>query len=123
MLYTIRTGYSWHDMSASCGQSKSIFKRFNRWSNSSKLLTILKLLSMNTHMEWLFIDGSYILDYQYSAGITDQAISKSAGGNSSKIHFVVDSNGNTIDFIITDGTTHDVKVAPDLISRLGLNKV
>ncbi|MBO3656463.1 IS5 family transposase, partial [Acinetobacter bereziniae] len=45
------------------------------------------------------------------------------GGNSSKIHLVVDSNGNPIDFIITDGTTHDVKVAPDLISKLDLNEV
>ncbi|TNL43765.1 IS5 family transposase, partial [Acinetobacter bereziniae] len=32
------------------------------------------------------------------------------------------SNGNPIDFIITDGTTHDVKVAPDLISKLDLNE-
>ncbi|WP_151776440.1 transposase, partial [Acinetobacter bereziniae] len=47
---------------------------------------------------------------------------KSAGGNSSKIHLVVDSNGNPIDFIITDGTTHDVKVAPDLISKIDLNE-
>lgn len=70
-------------------------------------------------MGWLFIEGSHILASQHSAGITDQAISISARGNSSKIHFVVDSNGNTIDFIITDGATHDVKVAPDLISRLG----
>ncbi len=110
-------------MPASFGKPNSIFKRFNRWSSSGKLLTILKLLSMNTHMEWLFIDGSHILAYQYSAGITDQVIFKSAGGNSSKIHFVVDSNRNTVDFIITDGTTHDVKVAPDLISKLDLNKV
>ncbi|WP_151959462.1 IS5 family transposase, partial [Acinetobacter bereziniae] len=77
----------------------------------------------NTDMEWLFIDGSHIRAHQHSAGIADQAISKSAGGNSSKIHLVVDSNGNPIDFIITDGTTHDVKVAPDLISKLDLNEV
>ncbi|ELW77290.1 transposase, IS4-like family protein, partial [Acinetobacter sp. WC-743] len=104
------------------GQPNSIFKRFNRWSSSGKLLTIFKLLSLNTDMEWLFIDGSHIRAHQHSAGIADQAISKSAGGNSSKIHLVVDSNGNPIDFIITDGTTHDVKVAPDLISKLDLNE-
>jgi hypothetical protein len=36
---------------------------------------------------------------------------------------VVYSNGNPIDFIITDGTTHDVKVTPDLISKLDLNEI
>lgn len=75
-LYAIRKGYYWHDIPASFGKPNSIFKRFNRWSSSGKLLTILKLLSMNTHMECLFIDGSHILAYQHSAGITDQAISK-----------------------------------------------
>ena len=49
-------------------------------------------------------------------------ISKSVGGNSSKIHLIVDAHGNPIDFMITDGTTHDVKVAPDLISTLDLKE-
>ncbi|WP_288382000.1 IS5-like element ISAbe13 family transposase [uncultured Acinetobacter sp.] len=122
ILYRIRTGCPWRDIPTCFGQPNSIFKRFNRWSSSGKLLTIFKLLSLNTDMEWLFIDGSHIRAHQHSAGIADQAISKSAGGNSSKIHLVVDSNGNPIDFIITDGTTHDVKVAPDLISKLDLNE-
>lgn len=30
----------------------------------------------------------------------------------------MDANGNPIEFIIGDGTTHDVKVAPDLIDCL-----
>ena len=45
-------------------------------------------------------------------------MSKSVGGNSSKIHLAVDANGNPIEFIIGDGTTHDVKIAPDLIDCL-----
>jgi len=35
---------------------------------------------------------------------------------------IVDAHGNPIDFMITDGTTHDVKVAPDLISTLDLKE-
>jgi transposase len=60
--------------------------------------------------------------HQHSAGIANQSISKSVGGNSSKIHLIVDAHGNPIDFMITDGTTHDVKVAPDLISTLDLKE-
>ena len=32
----------------------------------------------------------------------------------------VDSHGNPIEFIISDGTTHDVKVAPILVEQLDL---
>ena len=65
-------------------------------------------------MEWIFIDGSHVRAHQYSASIANQSISKSVGGNSSKIHLIVDAHGNPIDFMISDATTHDVKVAPDL---------
>jgi hypothetical protein len=76
---------------------------------------LFKLLASCPDMEWIFIDGSHVRAHQHSAGIANQSISKSVGGNSSKIHLIVDSHGNPIDFMITDGTTHDIKVAPDLI--------
>ncbi|WP_115007168.1 transposase [Moraxella lacunata] len=34
-----------------------------------------------------------------------------------KIHLVVDACGNPIDFLITGGQVHDVKVAPQLIEQ------
>ena len=44
------------------------------------------------------------------------------GGKSSKIHLIVDAHGHPIDSMITDGTTHDVKIAPELISKLELTE-
>lgn len=58
--------------------------------------------------------------HQHSTGIQDQAISKSIGGNSSKIHLAVDANGNLVESIISDGTTNDVEIAPDLLALLSL---
>ena len=122
ILYRIRTGCPWRDIPSYFGQPNSIFKRFNRWSSSGKLLKLFKLLASHPDMECIFIDGSHVRAHQHSAGIANQAISKSVGGNSSKIHLIVDANGNPIDFIISDGTTHDIKVAPDLISTLDLKE-
>ena len=42
------------------------------------------------------------------------------GGNSSKIHLAVDSHGNPIEFIVADGVTHDIKIAPALFGLLDL---
>lgn len=46
-----------------------------------------------------------------------QGIGKSVAGNTSKIHLMVDAHGNPIDFIITGGQVHDVKIAPQLIKQ------
>jgi hypothetical protein len=84
-------------------------------------MKIFKLISSNADMEWVFIDGSHVRAHQHSAGIKDQDISKSIGGNSSKIHLAVDADGNPIEIIISDGTIHDVKIAPKMIEKLDLS--
>ena len=42
-------------------------------------------------------------------------------GWATKIHLAVDAHGNPIPFIFSDGTTHDVKVAPDLVDKMYLS--
>ena len=85
-------------------------------------MKIFKLISLGADIEWFFIDGTYVRAHQHYAGIKDQDISKSVGGNSSKIHLAVDSNGNAIEIIISDGTTHDVKIVPKRIEKLDLSE-
>ena len=34
---------------------------------------------------------------------------------------IVDACGNPCEFIVTDGTTHDIKAAPELLGRVHLN--
>lgn len=53
-----------------------------------------------------------------AAGEEDQAISKSAAGNSTKIHMAADAHGLPIQFDITGGQVHDCKVAPEFIAQL-----
>ncbi|EHL31055.1 ISSod6 transposase, IS1301 [Legionella drancourtii LLAP12] len=72
-------------------------------------------------MEWEFIDGSIVKAHQHSAGAAseeNQAIGKSRGGNTTKIHMAVDAHGLPIDFEITGGEVHDCKVAPEFIEKL-----
>jgi transposase len=48
----------------------------------------------------------------------NQAIGKSVGGNTTKIHMAVDAYGLPIEFDLTGGEVHDSKAAPELIARL-----
>ena len=123
ILFRMRTGCPWRDIPSYFGASNTIFKAFSRWSKNNKLMKLFKNLSKNIDCEWLFMDGTHIRAHQHSSGSAskaDEAISKSVGGNSSKIHMIVDACGNPCEFLITDGTTHDVKVAPELLSKISL---
>jgi hypothetical protein len=42
---------------------------------------------------------------------------RSVVGLTSKIHMVVDSNGNPIDYEVTGGQVHDIQMAMELIER------
>ncbi len=121
MLYRIRVGCPWRDLPAEFGCWNSIYQKFNRWSSKDKLMKIFKALIQQPDLEWAFIDGSIVKAYQHSAGASseeNQAIGKSRGGNTTKIHMAVDACGLPIDFEITGGEVHDCKIAPEFIKKL-----
>ena len=125
ILYKMRTGIPWRDLPRYFGKPNTLFKSFNRWSQSNKLIRLFEKLINFPDMEWLFIDATYIKVHQHSSSgeMKEQAIDKSVAGNTSKIHLAVDAHGNPISFIISDGATCDVKVAPNLIDSIDLKEV
>lgn len=74
-------------------------------------------------MEWIFMDSSPIRVHQHgmkAQSLTHEAVGKSAGGHTSKIHFAVDTCGNRIEFIITGGNVNDIMVSPNLLENMDL---
>ena len=65
------------------------------------------------------IDATIIRAHQHSAGARggqeQQALGKSCGGFSSKIHAKVDSFGMPLNFIITAGQAHEIRSAESLL--------
>jgi hypothetical protein len=81
--------------------TSTIYQKFNQWSSSNKLMKIFKALVQAPDLEWEFINGSIVKSHQHSAGAAtkeNQAIGKSKGGNTTKIHMAVDAYGLPIDF-------------------------
>ena len=125
MLYRMRVGCPWRDLPAEFGCWNSIYQQFNRWSIKDKLIRIFKDLVHDPDLEWEFIDGSIVRAHQHSTGAVgheNQAIGKSVGGNTTKIHMAVDACGLPIEFDLTGGEVHDSKAAPDLIEKLPVSE-
>ncbi len=123
VLYRMRVGCPWRDLPEYFGKSNTVYKAFRRWSASNKLIALFELLIKGSDLEWVFIDATHVKAHQHSSGAHEnaQAISKSVAGRATKIHLAVDAHGNPIIFILSDSTTHDVKVAPDLVDKVDLS--
>ncbi|AYA40254.1 IS5 family transposase [Xenorhabdus nematophila] len=120
ILYRMRTRIPWRDLPPEFGHWNSVFQRFNAGSKKGILQLIFKGLSKITDTEWLFIDGTLVRTHPDSAGAAsddDEAIGKSCGGLSTKIHLAVDSGGLPVHFELSGGQVHDSVHAESLVSE------
>jgi len=103
------------------GDWSAIYRRFNLWSKKGIMIRLFNALKKSSDLEWEFINGSFVKAHQHSAGASSdgsEAVGKSRGGNTTKIHLAVDSYGLPIEFKLTGGEVNDSIVAPDLIEQL-----
>lgn len=79
---------------------------------------IFQFLSQENDVQWLFLDGSIVKAHQDSTNISsqaEQAIGKSRGGKSTKIHLAVDSGGLPVHFEVSGGQVHDISYGESLV--------
>ncbi|WP_037054941.1 IS5 family transposase, partial [Rheinheimera baltica] len=121
ILYRMRVGCPWRDVPETFGDWSAIYRRFNLWSKKGILMQLFAELRQLADLEWEFIDGSIVKAHQHATGARSkdkEAIGKSRGGNTTKIHMAVDSCGLPVDFIVTGGEVHDSKAAIELLEQL-----
>ncbi|HCQ8188736.1 TPA: IS5 family transposase [Proteus mirabilis] len=118
ILFRMRTGIPWRDLPEEFGDWNTVFRRFNLWSKKGVMTEIFQFLSRLNDPQWLFIDGSIVKTHQDGANVispSEQAIGRSRGGNSTKIHLAVDSGGLPMHFELSGGQVHDVSYGESLI--------
>ncbi|WP_429807211.1 IS5 family transposase [Ensifer sp. B1-9] len=124
IIHVLKSGCRWCDCPADYGPSTTIYNRFNRWSRRgfwTKLLDALAEAGAVTKST--AIDSTYI-KAQRSAfggkgGGRRQAIGRSRGGWTTKVHALTDVLGRPYALMLTAGNVSDVKAAPALLERAG----
>jgi transposase len=121
ILYRFRTGMPWRDLPERFGYWKSVHQRFGRWAKSGVFERIFQPLASDADNEYMMIDATIVRAHQHSAGAQkkdgDQAIGRSRGGLTTKIHALVDALGNPANLMLTAGQIHDLACAQDLIEN------
>src|SRR5689334_20559451 len=121
VLYRYRAGIPWRDLPERFGDCKNVHRRFSRWAKSGVWQRVFEHLAEDADNEYAMIDSTIVRAHQHSAGAPkkageNQAIGRSRGGLSTKIHTLVDALGNPIGFHLTGGEAHDLVGADHLLA-------
>ena len=117
----LSSGHSLARSAERFGDWKIVYQRFNRWAKSGVFERIFRLLASDHDNEYMMIDATIVRAHQHSAGAQkkngEQAIGRSRGGLTTKIHALVDALGNPVDLMLTPGQAHDLTCAEPLLAE------
>lgn len=123
VYFILRTGAQWRELPSCYGKWRSVHKRYESWCRKDFWNAILQYLTQDKDGESHMLDTSIVRAHPCAAGYkkgsqVEQALGRSKGGFTTKIHAVVDALGQALKFSLTGGQTHDITQASYLIEGL-----
>lgn len=123
VYFIMRTGAQWIELPKCYGAHKSVHKRFICWVKKGIWDDLLSYFAKDCDRESFMIDATIARAHACASGYkkgqqAEQALGRSKGGFTTKIHALVDALGLPIKFILTPGQSSEVKQAPELIKDL-----
>lgn len=128
IVHVLRSGCRWRDCPPVYGPYTTVYNRWNRWSRRKVWQKLFEALrSVSPDEDFQAIASTTAKAHRSAAGgkggADAQAIGRSRGGRTTKIHAVCDGAGRAIAFEVTPGQRGDVRVAAALPGPLAPPKV
>ncbi|MER2250015.1 IS5 family transposase [Methylorubrum podarium] len=127
MLWILRTGAPWEDLPARYGAVGTVSSRFYRWRKAGVFDRVLQRLQAQADargdLDWdlHFVDATVVRAHQHAAGARrsgaiggeatvegmGEALGRSQGGFSTKLHLRAEGGGKPITAVLTAGERHE----------------
>ena len=117
--YLCRTGCQVRLLPFYYGHWRAVHKRFKEWSDRGIWEQMFEYFKQDPDMKWTMIDSTIVRAHACAAGFgkdsqQKEALGRSKGGFSTKIHIATDALGNPLKFILTAGQRNDITQAEQL---------
>lgn len=127
IYFITRTGCQWRLLPKEYGRWRSNHQRFKRWKDKNIWEKLMLNLS-EPDLEYVMIDSTVVRSHACSAGYKkdtkkEEALGRSTGGFSTKIHIISDALGHPLKYILTSGERHDITEAKNLLENIECNKL
>ena len=127
VAWILRTGAPWRDLADRYGRWDRIYRRYRRWALAGRWDALHGLLRSKERAELLVIDSTIVKAHPHAAGASKsrggqarQALGRSRGGFTTKLHALVTERGRLVRYVLTGGQVNDVTQARVLVpSREG----
>ncbi|MCF3124022.1 IS5 family transposase [Streptomyces arenae] len=133
VLWRLRTGAPWRDLPERYGPWQTVYERFSRWEADGTWAKLLEGIQVRDNAvgrgEWtVAVDSTINRAHQHAAGArkkgpqtghelvdsarsrASQALGRSRGGLTTKVHLVVDGRGFPLSIVLTPGNVNDATV-------------
>ena len=129
---------AWRDLPRRYGPVGTVSSRFYRWRRSGVWHRVLEELQALADAEgrvgWElhFLDSTVVRAHQHAAGARkagrepgagDEALGRSRGGVTTKIHVRCEGYGKPVTFVLTGGQVHDSQRVTALIDRGAIRRI
>ena len=127
VLWIGRTGAPWRDLPKAFGKWYSVYTRFYRLTKKGVWKQIAESLCGEADLEEFIPDSTVVRFPPARCGCAKkngpQAVGRSRGGLTTKVHAATDALGNPVRWLLTPGQESDISQAPALLEGFSPERV